>query len=97
MTAEIDQGLPKMRYEAKRKPKKCPKCGHSPLASIFYGEPDFSNTLQEKLDKGFAVLGGCAIDITYGIAVWRCVKCNTDIYKEDGDAPAFENSFSQRE
>ncbi len=62
------------RIVVKRKPKKCPRCGATPVARIVYGltawHPDF--------DAGLAVIGGC--DITPPIPSWHCVKCDLDIY-----------------
>jgi len=45
----------------KRKPKKCPKCGFSPVASILYGMPAYDEELERKLEDKPLVLGGCVI------------------------------------
>ncbi len=61
----------------KRKPKKCPACGASPVARVVYGlapwHPDF--------DAGLAVIGGCCLGPD--MPAWRCVKCETDIFKQE--------------
>lgn len=45
----------------KRAQIKCPYCGSKNTARILYGMPAFSDELQEKLDAGKVVLGGCCI------------------------------------
>ena len=49
------------RIRQSKKPRKCPQCGHAPLASILYGSVRFSDDLERKLKKGTIVLGGCLI------------------------------------
>ncbi len=51
----------KLRLE--KKPRKCPSCGFSPVASIFCGMPAYDEKLQEKMDEGRVVLGGCCIGV----------------------------------
>ena len=70
-----------MKYKAKTKPRKCPKCGAKTIASILYGLPDFSEELKADIDAGKIVLGGCCIDPKNPI--WKCTTCETLIYKED--------------
>jgi len=65
---------------ASRKPRKCPVCGATPVASILWGMPNMTPELEEKLAKGTWTLGGCCIDIPS--AMWRCNACGTDIYHE---------------
>ena len=45
----------------KRKPKRCPKCGFSPVASILYGMLACDEELERKLEDKPLVLGGCVI------------------------------------
>ena len=39
----------------------CPYCGSRNTARIFYGMPLFTKELQDKLDAGRVVLGGCCL------------------------------------
>ena len=41
--------------------EKCPKCGAVSIASILFGYPSMSEDLQDDLDSGRVVLGGCVI------------------------------------
>lgn len=75
-------------YEATRKPRKCPKCGKSPVATILYGFPVFSDKLMTELSTGRKVLGGCNIPVD--APQWSCSYCGTNIYREDNSS---ENSF----
>jgi len=58
-----------------KKPKQCPFCGNFKIAKILYGLPDFSDKLQEKLESGKIVLGGCCVkpDSPH----YKCLDCNT--------------------
>jgi hypothetical protein len=40
------------RIERKSKPKKCPKCGHSPVGKILWGMPRMDSKLEELMDTG---------------------------------------------
>jgi hypothetical protein len=40
---------------------RCPRCGSPSLARILYGFPAFTRRLEEDLDAGRVVLGGCVI------------------------------------
>jgi hypothetical protein len=62
-----------------RKPTKCPGCGSSKVAVYLYGMPDFSDELQQKVEAGTVVLGGCCI--TGKDPDYHCMDCNADIYK----------------
>ena len=63
------------------KPRKCPKCGFSPVATILYGEPAFSKELKIEMEKGLVTLGGCCI--WDGDPKWECSRCGVKIYKEE--------------
>ena len=65
------------KITAKRKPRKCPKCGCHKIASILYGYPIFSPNLEQEIAQGKVVLGGCCPDF----AKWQCIECNTLIYR----------------
>jgi predicted RNA-binding Zn-ribbon protein involved in translation (DUF1610 family) len=67
-----------MRYEFKRKPTKCPKCGASTIAKILYGLPVF-HEVEEDLNAGRLVLGGCCM--CGDDPKWQCTTCNTKLFK----------------
>jgi len=54
----------------------CPRCGSKKTAKILYGMPMMSPDLQEQLDKGEVVLGGCCI--TTCDPKYYCNKCKKD-------------------
>jgi hypothetical protein len=68
-----------MKYKSAKKPDKCPECGSEKIANIMYGLPAFSPSLKEKIKDDKIVLGGCCI--TNDDPTWKCVDCNTLIYK----------------
>jgi hypothetical protein len=68
-----------MKYKSAKKPDKCPECGSDKIASILYGLPAFSPSLKEKIKDDKIVLGGCCI--TNDDPTWKCVDCNTLIFK----------------
>ncbi len=62
----------------------CPRCGSRNTATILRGMPAWSPELQEKMDKGEVVLGGCCItdcDPTH-----HCNKCEKDFSKPTDDS-----------
>lgn len=63
-----------------RKPRKCPRCGHKPVASILYGMPIPSRELFEKEERGEVILGGCVIELDQ--PTWQCSKCGAEFYKK---------------
>jgi len=69
-----------LKATAKRKPRKCPRCGNSTVASILYGLPKFSAKLKTDLFFGHIVLGGCCI--TDCDPSWQCIECELQIYNE---------------
>ena len=67
------------RIELKRKPRKCPKCGHSPVGKILWGMPRMDSKLKELIDTGKVIIGGCCLggdDPT-----WECSKCHQQIWE----------------
>ncbi len=68
-------------YYSKHKPRKCPKCGSNKVAAILFGLPVYSEKLQQDMDSGKIVLGGCCV--TDHDPTWQCVDCGTGIYKEN--------------
>lgn len=57
----------------KRTPPNCPKCGSTSIASIAYGLVDLDEQLQQRIDAGEIVLGGCVIEPDS--KSWRCNDC----------------------
>jgi len=68
------------RVERARKPSKCPECGKSPLATVLYGLPAFSDELEQKINEGMVILGGCCID--FDDSAWECTQCGLKIYRK---------------
>jgi hypothetical protein len=67
-----------VRYETKRKPKKCPACSSQRIANILYGMPEYSAKLEKDLSSGRIILGGCCI--TNDDPKWQCADCQMVIY-----------------
>ncbi len=67
------------RVEYAKKPRKCPGCGHAPLASILYGEPIFSEKLERELSEGRRTLGGCCV--SEDDPAWECTHCGLKIFR----------------
>jgi ribosomal protein L37E len=66
------------RYEYARKPKKCPACGSSRVATILWGMRIPSERESRAIDAGIAVLGGCCL--TGDDPKWTCSECGVPIY-----------------
>lgn len=69
-----------MRYEFETKPKKCPVCGSVKIADILYGLIAFSKELENDINSGKVVLGGCVL--TGDDPSWQCVVCGTKFFKK---------------
>jgi hypothetical protein len=69
-----------IRYETKRKPKKCPACRSHRIAEIIYGLPEFSAKLEKDLSSGRIILGGCCT--SDDDPEWQCADCQMVIYKK---------------
>jgi ribosomal protein S27AE len=67
------------RIERAKKPRKCPACGHAPMASILYGEPAFDERLERELAEGKVSLGGCCDEMD-GPA-WECTRCGVKVFR----------------
>ena len=67
-----------VRYETKRKPKKCPACSSHRITEIIYGMPEFSAKLEKDLSSGRIILGGCCI--TDDDPEWQCADCQMELY-----------------
>jgi predicted RNA-binding Zn-ribbon protein involved in translation (DUF1610 family) len=68
------------RILATSKPKECPACGASPVASILYGLPAMDEELDSKIERGLVALGGCIV--TGDDPQWRCASCGAEIYRD---------------
>jgi hypothetical protein len=66
--------------ERTRKPIKCPTCGKPPLASILYGYPNYNEELEQEMQEGRIVLGGCMMEVDD--PVWECSFCGQKIHKK---------------
>lgn len=69
----------------------CPRCGSKNTAKILYGMPAWSSELQEQIEKGDVVLGGCSI--TGCDPAYRCNKCKKDFGAPTADMEAETTSF----
>lgn len=61
----------------------CPECKNTNIAEILYGNIAITKHLQEQLDSGKAILGGC--NINEHSPQWECNKCNHTWGKVDFD------------
>jgi hypothetical protein len=69
-----------LRYEYKRKPRKCPVCGSVRIANILYGLIGISEELQNDVNAGKITFGGCVT--TGDDPMWQCADCETKFYKK---------------
>jgi hypothetical protein len=69
-----------MTHRFSRKPRKCPHCSFSPVASILYGMPAYSAKMRRDLEEGRLELGGCCVGTDD--PAWKCSKCGLEMYKE---------------
>jgi len=69
----------------------CPRCGSKKTAKILYGMPAMDIELQEQIDKGKVVLGGCCI--TDCDPVYHCNKCKKDFGAPTAELEAEAISF----
>ena len=53
---------------------KCPECGKSWIAEIFWGYPADIESMEDILEKKEIVLGGCIV--TDHDPRWECNHCN---------------------
>jgi hypothetical protein len=71
----------KRRVVKSRKPRKCPACGHTPLATILYGRPAFDENLEKEMKEGLVTFGGCCVTV-FEDPKWESTKCGLQIYKK---------------
>jgi hypothetical protein len=72
-------------HESKTKPRRCPTCGGTKVASILYGYPAMDEKVMARIDRGELVLGGCCV--TERDPAWLCVDCEAHIYRKDDASP----------
>ena len=65
---------------AKRKPRRCPRCGSARVAAILWGLPAGSPALDRDLEAGRVVLGGCCVGDDD--PAWECADCGAGIHRE---------------
>ena len=53
---------------------KCPQCGKSWIAEIFWGYPANMESIEEALERKEIILGGCLV--TNNDPRWECNDCN---------------------
>jgi len=73
-----------MKYYAKVKPDKCPKCGSSSIGRLIFGEPERTDKLLAGLKNGSLILTGSACDPVENPR-WQCNECKTKIYPDPSD------------
>lgn len=71
------------RIERRRRPVKCPQCGHRPMAEILYGMPSSDSWLEQKIKEGRITIGGCCIDSND--PAWECCLCGLKVYRSTDD------------
>jgi DNA-directed RNA polymerase subunit RPC12/RpoP len=65
----------------KKKPQKCPKCGHSPVAEILYGMPAYDDEMADQVQAGKLYIAGCMFTIPH--THWKCSKCKREFYAQE--------------
>ena len=63
----------------KTKPKKCPRCGFKPMASVQYGYPIYSSQMEADIKTGKIFNAGCMEGEQN--PKWRCSQCGLFIYR----------------
>lgn len=76
---------PAKRYV--RKPRRCPNCKHTPVATIHYGFPSDSGELQRDLSEGRKVLRGCVIRLDGSQPKWKCTNCEIEYFPHPAPLP----------
>jgi DNA-directed RNA polymerase subunit M/transcription elongation factor TFIIS len=70
--AKVKAAAKRQSLEATHK-KECPDCGAKNTAFILYGLPSFDKLLEQDLDNGLIVLGGC--DLFEDNPKFQCNEC----------------------
>lgn len=76
------------KKEYARKPRKCPSCQSSRVATILTGMPAMNEKLEQDIKDGRVILGGCAM--TEDDPYWQCADCSTLLYKKETAPKHFE-------
>ena len=74
---DSSESTPKVIKTYASKPRRCPACGHSPVATILYGTPAELPVLERKLEAGLIYFGGVR---SLNGPAWRCSKCGQNVY-----------------
>ena len=61
--------------------RKCPECDSVKIAQILYGLPAFDEKLEQDLEAGKVVLGGC--NVTGEDPSWHCNDCEFEWRNND--------------
>jgi hypothetical protein len=73
----------KMEYgkniRVEKKPAQCPVCGSEKIATYLRGMPCYSKQLQNDIDEGRIILGGCCISEDDPFCV--CTGCKTEFFE----------------
>jgi len=67
-------------HTSKHQPDTCPDCGSNKVARILWGMPAWSPKMQNEIDQGKLILGGCVVSDRD--PKWQCVDCGTKIFQE---------------
>jgi len=60
--------------------KTCPNCNSPLFAEILYGMPDYDNDLEQAIEEGKIVLGGCII--SDNDPDYQCLVCKAFIFSK---------------
>lgn len=74
-----DQSSGELKTHFSHKPQECPKCGHRPVAEIWYGEMAVTEQLLAEIKAGRVVLGGCCLEDP----IWECARCHWQGIQDD--------------
>ena len=66
-------------HTSKHQPSICPDCGSKKVARILWGMPEWSPKMQNEIDQGKLILGGCVVSDRD--PKWQCVDCGTKIFQ----------------
>ncbi len=66
------------RMERAEQPQSCPECGKTPVATILYGMPAYSQELKRDMKAGRITLGGCCV--SGDDPEWECTHCGLQIF-----------------
>ena len=69
-------------------PNKCPQCGSEELVRILYGITEVSSELEQQIQEGKVILGGCSVfydedDAGNQVPLSpnaKCNQCGTEIF-----------------